>query len=372
MKHKRKKIYKYLFITLLLGLNLLWFSGKANATDFEEIVPEGGVAPYPASPYIDDNKEQWLIEGEEDTVPSPRARKHNWEYKSFKEFENMLLNQYNNIGMNCDFDKPTYACSGILMRGLFKPGGNYYVPWSVSPKAKERGNVLSFTYLRKDLGFERFPFTYTAGFITYPTAQVPKKHKALRPLCYFPYDGYTDYRDEYGCGKTKEIVLKDRYDVVNTKYSRRCQDIGVRSFGRWVTHYNKSHRRLFYQEQCGFDLRNEKYATTNTQIGIQATNYIQNKTDTFRHSEIITSGWPSEEEGLIIDKVPFMAFFYIQGTGSESISGAQRMQKDYYDRTGVFVPVVQVKLPGSKNDNASFSVIRNIQHSEIPTETISD
>ena len=61
-----------------------------------------------------------------------------------------------------------------------------------------------------------------------------------------------------------------------------------------------------------------------------------------------------------------MAFFYIQGTGNESINGAQRMQKDYYDKTGLFVPVVQVKLPNSKNDSAGFSVASNMQHPEIP------
>ncbi|MFG5498765.1 hypothetical protein ACFJXX_13755, partial [Enterococcus faecalis] len=98
MEYKIEKIYKYLFMALLVGFYLFWFSAKVNATDFEELVPEEGVAPYPASPYIDDNKEQWTIDGGEDVVPRTRARKSNWEYSSFKDFENVLWNQYNNIG----------------------------------------------------------------------------------------------------------------------------------------------------------------------------------------------------------------------------------------------------------------------------------
>lgn len=368
VKHINKILFKRIFFICFIGISLIAVSNKVISVESEDVLANDNITPYPASPYIDDSRDQWLLEGEEDATVVPRSRKHNWEYGSLKNFENELRNKYNTEKMDCGFGKATYECSGLLMRGLFKPGGDYYVPWSVSPKAKQRGNVLSFTYLRKDVGFERFPFTYTAGFITYPTAQVPKKHQSLRPLCYFPYDGYTDYRDEYGCGQTKEVVLKDRYNAVNTRYSRRCQDIGVRSLEKWIMHYNKSHKKLFYQEQCGFDLRNEKYAASNTQIGIQATNYIQNITYTFRHPEIITSGWPSEEEGLVINKIPFMAFFYIQGTGNESINGAQRMQKDYYDKTGLFVPVVQVKLPNSKNDSASFSVASNMQHPEIPKD----
>lgn len=365
---------KILILFFVLVINLSTMNSVVHAIDENELEDgveiQGPTAPYPASPYIDENRDAWTTEDETDSF-GPRSKKKNWEYDSLQQFERQLIKQYNSTSRDCGYGRAAYQCSGLLMRGLYKPGGDYYVPWSVSPKAKARGNVLSFTYLRRDVGFHRFPFTYTAGFIAYPKMVLAEKRKNqidLQPLCYFPADGYTDYRDEYGCGKTTQVVIKDRQFEVNTDYSQRCQDIGVTSFERWRNHYQKSHRNLFYQEQCGFDLRNEKYASGNTNIGLRATNYIQNVNHTFRHPEIITTGWPTEEEGLVVKKVPFMAFFYIENTGNESLSAAQRMQKDYYDRTGVFVPVVQVKLPRYQKDSARINVTQEMQNPEVPMQ----
>ncbi|MHB9652719.1 hypothetical protein ACX92S_13745 (plasmid) [Enterococcus faecalis] len=366
------------YILSLIGCSLTILCCSMNVFATEEkndetVVDESDDKKYlDVTPYYDPNRNDWLLNGEE-VGGHKRRSTLTWEYNSLSEFANLLTSQYNDTRSNCSYGKAVYECSGILMRGLYFQGGDYYVPWSVSPKAQQRGNVLSFTYLRKDVGFQRFPFRYTVGFIPYPLEKIRQngsKRIPLKPLCYFPTDGYTDYRDEFGCGKTKEVVLRDRFYVANTRYSRRCQDIGVRTFDRWVFHYGNSHKNLFYQEQCGLDLRNDKYASGNTMIGIQATRYIQNVTNTFRHPEIVTSGWPTEEEGLDVKKVPFMAFFYIDNSGVQSLQVARKMQKDYFDKTGLFVPVVRVRLPLSSVDSASFYVTRNIQSPEIPLDGI--
>lgn len=374
MKRENLKCLKYLLIFGMMGMSLLSFSSFTVSAEINEDGLElaKDLTPYKASPYNNEEKGQWLKEpGSEEKSKDPYAGRS---YRTIAELESQLNRQYQDTRRECAYNQAAYECSGLLMRGLYTPGGTYYVPWSVSPKAKQRGNVLSFTYLRKDLGFKRFPFTYTAGFIAYPTSRMPQKPNkqiSLRALCQFPIDGYTDYRDEYGCGKTNKVVLKDPKGIekVNTDFSERCHLIDVKTFYKWKRHYNKSHSKLFYQEQCGFDLRNKRYAAHNSFISMRATRYFQNVTGTFRHSEIITSGWPAEDQGLDVKKVPFMSFFFIETEDAnktkESLGAAQRMQKDYYDKTGFFVPVSAIKLPNDSYDEAQIKVKKEHQHPDL-------
>lgn len=94
-----------------------------------------------------------------------------------------------------------------MIRGLGESVGKEQMyAWSKKDSNKE-ANAFSVTYLRADTPILRFAKGYLSGFIYYPHKQTPTKKNTYKVFCFFPLDGWTDYRKgKHGCGKSKKQI----------------------------------------------------------------------------------------------------------------------------------------------------------------------
>lgn len=127
--------------------------------------------------------------------------------------------------------KPAFYCSGIIIRGVRagdKPGDKQFA-WSENPG--KSASAFSFSFLRVDQLFSRFPYDYEAGFIFHPHLKTPKAKKIFKVLCAFPIDGATNLRYGIdGCGHTDEFPVT----------SRSCDSQDITTFEKWLSVFKYS------------------------------------------------------------------------------------------------------------------------------------
>ncbi|MFQ6287580.1 N-acyl homoserine lactonase [Yersinia enterocolitica] len=253
---------------------------------------------------------------------------------------NDLTKQYHNSSSNCgSANKPAFLCSGIMLRGTVP--SNLYHSWDPSPASVTSGGV-SFSYLRKDAKFNRLAYGYKNGFIIYPHNNTPTNLLKIEVLCSFPLDGDTINRSAKGCG-------------ANTAYpasSKACQSMGIRTAGAWSNHY-KSVSNNPRQHQCAFDVRSSVSGNADYfSASIKARAYIAS--ESFKEqNEIRLATW---SQG-IASKLPIQAFFYV----NNGLSNAQFDQRDYYNQTGLFIPIIKLTLPTNSSADAKFNFYKSDQ-----------
>lgn len=108
-----------------------------------------------------------------------------------------LMKRFNDVKGDC-FDimnnkRPTYECSGLIIRGIFMGGGIREYPWSKTDNNR-KSNAFSYTFLRKDVLFSTFPFGLDNGFIIYPHLKTPHGKFVYPVYCAFPVDAWSDFR----------------------------------------------------------------------------------------------------------------------------------------------------------------------------------
>ncbi|MBC8945427.1 N-acyl homoserine lactonase [Xenorhabdus indica] len=222
---------------------------------------------------------------------------------------------------------PAFLCSGVLLRGTV--ASDKYHSWNPSPHSQESGGV-SFSYLRHDVKDLELASNHENGYIFSPYIENPADKVRPEILCYFPIDGDTVNRSDKGCGP----------DSGNPN-SIPCQQQGITTAEQWVNHYrNVVHSSRF--AQCGFDVTGTGSADAFMQ-GIKVRSLIQLPLN----NELILATWPQN----IPDKLPIEAFFY----RDEGLNSAQHDQRDFYQVTGVIIPIIQMTLPSDNNQGISFS-----------------
>jgi hypothetical protein len=142
-------------------------------------------------------------------------------------------NLYYDTGKDCGGNTaPAFLCSGIIIRETARPvAGQSYYFWQPSPSSLHEGAV-SFSYIRHDARFDKFKSNGSHGYTLYPLlgkyrySGSDRKIK-LDVLCSFPLDGWTDYRQNEGCGP----------DTTYLKQSSPCQGQGITTAQQWLTQY---------------------------------------------------------------------------------------------------------------------------------------
>ncbi|AUX73442.1 hypothetical protein [Erwinia pyrifoliae] len=245
-----------------------------------------------------------------------------------------ITENYYNHSKNCGSEnKPAFLCSGVLLRATAI--SDKYHSWDPSPQSLKSGGV-SFSYLREDAKFTRLAYGYKNGMIFYPHNKAPSDKYQIEVLCAFPVDADTVNRKNKGCG----------FHASYPGSSKSCRTMGIRTAHDWYQHY-KSIDHPARQHQCGFDT--QESASKNGDYFLQslkARRLMGNEFLTIQN-ELRLARWPSGAPG----KLPLQAFFYIDG----GLKNAQHDQRDFYQQTGMIVPIIRLTLPRSLSSDATFS-----------------
>ncbi|AZL66548.1 MULTISPECIES: hypothetical protein [Pseudomonas] len=246
-----------------------------------------------------------------------------------------LKGWYDQTADNCgSATRPSFLCSGVMLRGTLSRQS--YFPWDPSPGSVASGGV-SFAWIRTDTNFRDLPMNYNNGFIFYPVLDTPAgKNSDIQIMCSFPFDGWTDIRNQQGCGTTTQYPTQ----------SRPCSDQGINTGQQWITHFNAAADK--YKAQCGWNVREGQPNTAD-----------RFKQSTVGRSLITTSHWYGNNELRLATwaagtgaQLPIQSFFYVAGTAG--LASAQDDQRRYYQAYNQVVPVIQLTFASNKNAKASF------------------
>uniref|UniRef100_UPI00262B2FC9 DUF2599 domain-containing protein n=1 Tax=Pseudomonas sp. TaxID=306 RepID=UPI00262B2FC9 len=225
-------------------------------------------------------------------------------------------------------------CSGLMLRGT-QHSDNYRV-WNPSPTSVANQGV-SFSYLRHDARYDRLGLINYNGYALKPADSVSAPEEKLKVVCFFPLDAWTDTRDQNGCGDNSTTAAKES----------QCKEISVRTAEDWIKDYNRVKKER--PEICSFDVTEEKKAEAVRAFneGLRAMQLLKEESFS-RQDEIRVVTWDQDKP----EQLPILAFIYTRGLG---LKGAQADQKDLYNATGKWVPVINLDLPDTLKDEATFT-----------------
>ncbi|WP_342650285.1 hypothetical protein [Pseudomonas sp. REB1044] len=229
---------------------------------------------------------------------------------------------------------PAYLCSGVMMRGT--QSGQSWLPWDPSPPSVASGGV-SFAWIRTDMSFSTLPLDYNNGYIFYPAQETPAgKNSTIQVLCSFPFDAWTDSRNQQGCGISPEYPTQ----------SRACNEQGIDTAAKWITHFNSAPNK--YKAQCGWNLRQGQPATADRFFQTISAKQLLSGFHRTANNELRLATWATGSGA----QLPIQSFFYI--AGSQGLVGAQDDQRRYYQHYNQVVPVIQLTMAANANGKANF------------------
>lgn len=245
--------------------------------------------------------------------------------------------QYRRAITECPNGEPAYACSGIMLRALSGFSTKWHA-WAPSPHAKRAG-TMSFSWLRSDAKFKGFAFGYDSGYVLFPARMHPGYLIDYTARCYFPTDGATYERDNHGCGATTQLFPND---------SKSCDQYDITTVEKWRQHYFAVADRQHHQ--CAFMLDNDKGTTRRTfQLALKAEASLGdiafNDVNEFK-----LNLWPHD---INAKRLPLEAFFYQNGKNG-GLEHARNYQRDFYQQTHRFVPVIRLDMPTKSTNDVEF------------------
>ncbi|WP_139831524.1 MULTISPECIES: hypothetical protein [unclassified Pseudomonas] len=245
-----------------------------------------------------------------------------------------LADRYADTRKDCgSASKPAFLCAGILFRGTIH--STQYHFWNPSPIAVEKGG-LSFSYLRRDSQYRQIDSTYDHGFVFHPILDTPVGKRHIEVLCVFPIDGATFDRENPGCGAHRAYPQQ----------SRRCQSQGITTAEQWMAHTVRPGVAQGHY-QCSFDVRDQMNDAA-ADAFYQALRVMTLHQDVAFHSrnELMLATWPQDIPG----ELPIQALYYTGG----GLTSAQYDQQDFYDRSGLRLPIIRIELPQTPAHQARF------------------
>ncbi|CAI8730885.1 hypothetical protein EMIT0347P_150001 [Pseudomonas sp. IT-347P] len=217
-----------------------------------------------------------------------------------------LNDRYTETSPTCQNGKTAYYCNGVLLRGT--QASTAFHMWNPSP-GSVANNGVSFTYLRVDAALTKPVFKQ--GFIVResaaPTATL------LTVMCAYPFDGAT------------AVPVEDTCRI----RSGMCNELGVTDVQAWASRYAASPG-----SSCAFNIDPAQF-----QLNIDVRPSVPNGDG---WNEVMIRTWPQN----IPLQIPLEAFFYSLNAyfDSDGLPQAQFGQRDYFETTGRFLPIVKLEL----------------------------
>ncbi|MCU1719739.1 DUF2599 domain-containing protein [Pseudomonas sp. 5P_5.1_Bac1] len=275
--------------------------------------------------------------------------------ESCEETLKVVQELYNNEASNCmsltgdrSVRNPASDCSGLLVRGTMRPerqetpqpAGTYYV-WNSSPTAVKLGTTAA-SWMRSDIKYQTPGVSHHNGMLLYPTHYTPAGKTPVNIDCAFPIDGYTDSRNDNGCGDN------DRTPNVE----KSCQQEGVNGSNWKASEFDPfggvdPARNM---SLCGFDMRglSDEQRTDAFQQFMQSRKSIEGSEGAFFWQTEVRFKNPEK------DKAPVMAFFFSEETGT-NVEDAWKNAEEYKQVTGEERPVIKINFPNDPSSKATFS-----------------
>ena len=270
-----------------------------------------------------------------------------------EEIARRLDAQFNDTRQNCGTaNRPAFLCSGILYRGVIP--SDVYDSWNPSPGSDSRGGV-SFGYTRVDGKVYGMHTRFKNGFIFTPYLLLDAGN-VIKPeiLCSFPYDGSTGERAGIGgCGAHPNYVNE----------SKPCDQQGIDTAEAWFRHFvipgnvPSGWSPKHAQHQCGFNLAKAAGNAASFYQAIRATNMLSPTVRNQPH-EVVVATWAQN----IPAQLPIEAFFYI----TDGVEHAQKDQRDFFAKTGRYIPIIFVTFPTSSSPNMTFKFNKDDQDVKDP------
>ena len=219
------------------------------------------------------------------------------------EVASKLNARYADTSPVCLDGKASFYCNGVLFRST--EATTAYHAWNPSPSSQNI-NGVSFSYARADIGFSYLAYSRPFGFV-FRELSAPTGHSpTLR--CAYPYDAGT-------------LNASDA-----CTFRGVCDQLGITTLAAWYAQYAATPNK-----GCAFNSNAEQF-----QLSIEVRTLTPNLTQSW--NEIMIVPWPQD----IPSQLPLEALFY-QG-GTTGLEPAQFIQRDYYQQTGRFLPIVIMTL----------------------------
>lgn len=240
--------------------------------------------------------------------------------------------RYADTAMACPGDTPAYNCNGVLIRTT--DASSAFRAWNPSDGSISRDGV-SFSYMRADVYVPRLAWAKNQGLIMKELAAPTAYPLTLR--CAYPYDGATFYRSN-SCNEHSAAP----------QVSTPCAEQGITTEHEWLPYFNALASKF---TSCSFTGETIPFA-----VSLKARALLDDAVQRGQHNELIIAKWPQN----IGEQLPLEAFFYV---AEEARPNAVFFQRDYFQHTGWYLPVVVVDL--AARDGQVFSFNPNDQMSPL-------
>ncbi len=221
--------------------------------------------------------------------------------------------RYADTAMACPGDTPAYNCNGVLIRTT--DASSAFHAWNPSDGSISR-NGVSFSYMRTDVYLSRLAWAKNQGLIMKELA-APTGYP-LKVRCAYPYDGATFYRSS-SCNEHTGAP----------QVSTPCADQGITTEQQWLAHFNALASKF---TSCSFTGETLPFA-----VSLKARALLDIAVQRGQHNELIIANWPQN----IGEQLPLEAFFYVAEVAKPN---AVFFQRDYFQQTGRYLPIMQVDL----------------------------
>ncbi|MCR8932383.1 MULTISPECIES: hypothetical protein [unclassified Pseudomonas] len=247
-----------------------------------------------------------------------------------------LNNKYSSNVANCSNGTPAYYCSGVLLRAV--DYSTFFKFWDYGSKATELGSV-AFTYIRSDIGSRALNGGRKSGFILKDQTSALAQDKALNVRCIYPFPTESlDVRVDHGCGFAPRVEEANA-DLAN------CAKLAVpaTTAAAWLANF-REHDSL-PRNQCSLST----LVAGQFKASLEAHELVDADW-TAKPMEVLVQIWDESKP----EKLPLEAVFYDASTPAK-LADAQNFQRDYYQATSLYVPIVKLDMSAGVAQPFSFS-----------------
>lgn len=231
-----------------------------------------------------------------------------------------LVNQrYQSSVTQCALNRPAWMCSGVLMRSLPGDASQPFAQLTAQELASQSANVA---YVRHDL--RTSGLATSAGFILADGLTAAGWGKPLAVRCAYPV-AVTPAADtaSHGCDLLAAAAASPP-DLSS------CLPNGVTDAPGWMTLFTGNGSDV--NRQCSFSATVAKQFKASLDAHALVTDALA-----AGPNNVLVAAWdPAKPE-----TIPVQAFFYDVSHGGQLIQ-AQRYQKQYFDATGAWVPILRM------------------------------
>ncbi|MDY7561181.1 hypothetical protein QN382_20740 [Pseudomonas sp. 10B1] len=240
------------------------------------------------------------------------------------EIAQLLNTRYKSTPAACVGNHPAFFCSGVLVRGVpSEPAGGF---WKHTADAITLG-AEDFSYLRADIGTRAL--AQKNGVVFSDPFTAISQGKTLEVLCAYPFaTGVESNRPDNGCG------LPARANPAAEDLSS-CSALGIVDASGGLAHFQQQN----YQptRQCSLSSR----VPEQFKASLEAHERIDTE-QSAKPNELLIKNWDDQAPLLI----PIDALFY-DLTQTDALLGAQLDQRDYFNSTGQWLPILRMDLTDS-------------------------